>query len=149
VRCAGYRSVARARCTAHAGYMSVGLQHAGPAAVAAFFAPERPGPLILQHVAASGVGRCRADRMLALRTAVVEVPQNSVACRGEPVVVPGLRGLVEAPSECCLVALWVPRTLSPHATCTYSWMRPPSRSRRSGRTVAPERGGGVLPAGGR
>ena len=31
---------------------------------------------------------------------------------------------------------------------TYSWMRPPSRSRRSGRMVAPERGG-VLPAGGR
>ena len=28
-----------------------------------------------------------------------------------------------------------------HATCTYSWMRPPSRSRRSGRMVAPERGG--------
>ena len=46
------------------------------------------------------------------------------------------------------VHLWVPRTLSPHATCTYSWMRPPSRSRRSGRTVAPE-GGGVLAAGGR
>ena len=43
--------------------------------------------------------------------------------------------------------LWVPRTRSPHATCTYSWMRPPSRSRRSGRTVAPERGG-VRPAGG-
>ena len=42
--------------------------------------------------------------------------------------------------------LWVPITRSPHATCTYSWMRPPSRSRRSGRTVAPERGGGVLPA---
>ena len=26
--------------------------------------------------------------------------------------------------------LWVPRTLSRHATCRYSWMRPPSRSRR-------------------
>ena len=45
-------------------------------------------------------------------------------------------------------SLWVPRTLSPHATCTYSWMRPPSRSRRSGRMAAPE-GGGVPPAGGR
>jgi hypothetical protein len=44
--------------------------------------------------------------------------------------------------------LWVPRTLSCHATCTYSWMRPPSRSRRSGRMIAPERGG-VSPTGGR
>src|SRR6476619_275325 len=43
--------------------------------------------------------------------------------------------------------LWVPTTRSPHATCTYAWTRPPSRCRRSGRTVAPERGG-VPPAGG-
>jgi SulP family sulfate permease len=27
-------------------------------------------------------------------------------------------------------SMWVPRTLSPHATCTYSWRRSPSRSRR-------------------
>ena len=40
--------------------------------------------------------------------------------------------------------LWVPRTRSPHATCTYSWMRPPSRSRRSGRTAASEHGGAPL-----
>jgi len=33
--------------------------------------------------------------------------------------------------------VWVPRILSRHATGTYSWMRPPSRSRRSGRMVAP------------
>jgi putative transposase len=46
------------------------------------------------------------------------------------------------------IAMWVPRTGSPHATCTYSWMRPPSRSRRNGRTVASERDG-VPPAGGR
>jgi hypothetical protein len=46
-----------------------------------------------------------------------------------------------------LAALWVPRTRSRHATCTYSCTRPPSRSRRSGRTVAVE-GGGVRPAGG-
>ena len=43
--------------------------------------------------------------------------------------------------------LWVPRTLSRHATCTYSCRRPPSRSRRSVRMVAPE-GGGVWPPGG-
>jgi hypothetical protein len=44
--------------------------------------------------------------------------------------------------------VWVPRTRSCHATCTYSCMRPPSRSRRSGRMAAPDRGG-VPPAGGR
>ena len=43
--------------------------------------------------------------------------------------------------------LWVPKSLSRHATCTYSWMRPPSRSRRSGRIAASEPGG-VSPAGG-
>jgi RimJ/RimL family protein N-acetyltransferase len=83
-------------------HMTVGLREVPPVAVAALFAPERPGPLIQQHVAASGVGRCRADRRLAPRTAVAEVSQNNVACRGEPVVVPGLRGLVDAPPE------WVP-----------------------------------------
>jgi len=44
--------------------------------------------------------------------------------------------------------LWVPRTLSCHATGTYSWMRPPSRSLRNGRMFASE-GGIVRPAGGR
>jgi hypothetical protein len=44
--------------------------------------------------------------------------------------------------------LWVPRTLSPHATCTYSWRRPPSGSRRSTWVAAPE-GRGVSPTGGR
>ena len=44
--------------------------------------------------------------------------------------------------------LWVPRTRSPHATCTYSWMRPPSRSRRIGRMAVLECGGVPL-AGGR
>ena len=34
--------------------------------------------------------------------------------------------------------LWVPRTRSRYATCRYSCMRPPSRSRRSGRMVAAE-----------
>jgi hypothetical protein len=45
-------------------------------------------------------------------------------------------------------AVWVPRTRSPHATCTYSWMRPPSRSRRIGRMAVLECGGVPL-AGGR
>jgi hypothetical protein len=45
------------------------------------------------------------------------------------------------------LSLWVPSTRSRRETCRYSWRRPPRRSRRSGRTVAPEVGG-VGPAGG-
>jgi CHAD domain-containing protein len=45
-------------------------------------------------------------------------------------------------------ALCVPGTLSHHATCTYSWRRPPSRSRRSTRTGVPV-GRRVSPTGGR
>ena len=44
--------------------------------------------------------------------------------------------------------LWVPRTLSCHATWMYSCTRPSSRSRRSGLMTAPE-GVGVGPVGGR
>jgi RimJ/RimL family protein N-acetyltransferase len=72
------------------------------AAVAALFAPERPGPLIHPHVAATGVGRCRADREEGPRTALAELPGGNVACRGEPAAVADLCGLVEAPPE------WVP-----------------------------------------
>jgi hypothetical protein len=43
--------------------------------------------------------------------------------------------------------VWVPKSRSRHATCTYSCRRPPSRSRRNGWMEAPERGG-VWPAGG-
>jgi GNAT superfamily N-acetyltransferase len=79
-----------------------GMLDVPAAAVAALFAPERPGPLIHAHVAATGVGRCRADRGADPRTGLAELPGGNVACRGEPAVVPGLAGLVEAPSE------WVP-----------------------------------------
>jgi GNAT superfamily N-acetyltransferase len=79
-----------------------GVHEVSPATVAALFAPERPGPLIHPHVAATGLGRCRADRTGAPRTALAELPGGNVACRGEPVAVPGLRGLVEAPPD------WVP-----------------------------------------
>ena len=64
--------------------------------------------------------------------------------RGRP---HGVVALLHGPWPLGWNCLWVPRTPSPHATWTYSWMRPPSRSRRSGRTVASERGG-VPPAGG-
>ena len=56
--------------------------------------------------------------------------------------------LVESALEGEITDLWVPRTGSPHATCRYSWTRPPSRSRRSTRMPAPE-SGGTSPAGGR
>ncbi|HXV92577.1 MAG TPA: GNAT family N-acetyltransferase [Pseudonocardia sp.] len=72
-----------------------------PAAVAAFFAPERPGPIVHAHIAATGIGRCRADHRTAPRTALAEVTGN-LACRGEPAVVTDLRGFVEAPPE------WLP-----------------------------------------
>jgi membrane protein DedA with SNARE-associated domain len=38
------------------------------------------------------------------------------------------------------LTLWVPNIASPHATCEYSWIRPPSRSRRTTRTFAPKSG---------
>jgi hypothetical protein len=46
------------------------------------------------------------------------------------------------------VILWVPETASPHATCEYSWIRPPSRSRRRTWTLALGAGGCGCPAGG-
>jgi hypothetical protein len=46
------------------------------------------------------------------------------------------------------MSLWMPEIVSPHATCEYSWIRPPSRSQRRTRTFAPEAGGCGRPAGG-
>lgn len=45
-------------------------------------------------------------------------------------------------------SLWVPNTASPHATWAYSWIRPPSRSRRRTRILVPAMGGSWRPAGG-
>ena len=44
--------------------------------------------------------------------------------------------------------LWVPETPSPHATWVYSWIRPPSRSRRRTRTLLRRAGGCSRPDGG-
>jgi hypothetical protein len=44
--------------------------------------------------------------------------------------------------------VWVPETVSPHATCVYSWIRPPSRSRRRTRILVTSAGGCARPAGG-
>jgi len=77
------------------------MREVDAADVAGFFAPERPGPLIWQHVVSSGVGSCRADRWPAPRTVVAESGGN-VALRGEPRAIDGLAGFVEAPPE------WLP-----------------------------------------
>jgi len=83
--------------------VTVSAVHTVPAAAAArLFAPERPGPMIYAHITTTGLGRCRADRTREPRTALAELPGGNVACRGEPVVVPDLRGFVEAPPA------WVP-----------------------------------------
>ena len=47
----------------------------------------------------------------------------------------------------CARIQWVPNTVSPHATWEYSWIRPPSRSRRKTRILAPAAGGLWRPAG--
>ena len=47
-----------------------------------------------------------------------------------------------------LATLWVPETPSPHATWVYSWIRPPSRSRRRTRTLLRRAGGCSRPEGG-
>jgi hypothetical protein len=79
-----------------------GVLDVAAADIGGFFLPERPGPLIQQHIAATGVGRCRADRWPDPRTVVAELPGDNVAVRGVPMVVEDLAGLVEAPPE------WLP-----------------------------------------
>jgi hypothetical protein len=44
--------------------------------------------------------------------------------------------------------LWVPTMPSPHATCEYSWIRPPSRSRRRTRKLSSAGAAGILASGG-
>ena len=44
--------------------------------------------------------------------------------------------------------LWVPTMLSLHATCEYSWIRPPSRSRLRTRTLSLAGATEIVPPGG-
>jgi RimJ/RimL family protein N-acetyltransferase len=67
-------------------------------------------------VAATGIGRCLADRPDEPQTAVAELPGGNVALRGVPREVPGLTGLVEAPEE------WLP-TLRAMDPGTAVWPR--------------------------
>lgn len=71
-----------------------------------WFAPERPGPLIFEHVARTGHGRVRVDRWPDPRVVLAELPGN-LALRGDPrhlapEHLDGLAGFVEAPPE------WLP-----------------------------------------
>lgn len=71
-----------------------------------WFSPERPGPLIFEHVARTGHGRVRVDRWPDPRVVLAELPGN-IALRGEPDHLPpdglaGAAGFVEAPAE------WLP-----------------------------------------
>lgn len=81
------------------------LTVAGPDLVALqpWFAPERPGPLIYQHIVGTGVGRCRVDRWPDPQVVLAELPGGNFALRGDPrALLPGglsaVTGLVEAPA---------------------------------------------------
>jgi RimJ/RimL family protein N-acetyltransferase len=92
------------------------VQEVAAADIGGFFLPERPGPLVQQHIAATGVGRCRADRWPEPRTVVAELPGGNIAVRGEPRAIEDLTGLVEAPPE------WLP-ALRGTDPATASWPR--------------------------
>jgi GNAT superfamily N-acetyltransferase len=77
-----------------------------PDALRPWFAPERPGPLVFEHVARTGHGRVRVDRWPDPRVAVAELPGN-LSMRGDPEHLPPkelaeLSGFVDAPPE------WLP-----------------------------------------
>lgn len=71
-----------------------------------WFAPERPGPLVFEHVARTGHGRVRVDRWPDPLVVLAEVPGN-YALRGAPDRVARedlarLTGFLDAPAE------WLP-----------------------------------------
>jgi GNAT superfamily N-acetyltransferase len=68
-----------------------------------WFVPERPGPLVFEHVARTGHGRCRVDRWPDPQVVSAELPGN-YAMRGDPARVAagdldGVAGFVEAPAD--------------------------------------------------
>jgi RimJ/RimL family protein N-acetyltransferase len=89
-------------------------------ALRSWFAPERPGPLVLAHIEATGLGACRVDRWPDPRVVLATVA-DVTAVRGDPdAVTPGhlsgIRGLVEAPPQ------WLP-ALRRSAPRTAVWPR--------------------------
>ena len=87
-------------------------------ALAPWFAPERPGPLIHAHAAATGVGRVRVDRWSDPRAVHVELPGGNHALAGDPAALDlaDLAGLVDASTH------WLPllRAVDPE---TAPWSR--------------------------
>jgi GNAT superfamily N-acetyltransferase len=74
--------------------------------LAGWFTPERPGPLIHQHVVHTGRGRCRVDRWPDPRVVLAETAGN-YALHGDPAQLPAaglddVAGFVEAAPE------WLP-----------------------------------------
>jgi RimJ/RimL family protein N-acetyltransferase len=72
-------------------------------ALDAWFAPERPGPLIHPHIVRTGIGHCRADRWPDPRAVLAEVGGN-YALRGDPrslrpADLADIAGFVEAPPD--------------------------------------------------
>lgn len=91
-----------------------------PDALRPFFAPERPGPLVFEHVAHTGHGRVRVDRWPDPRVVVAELPGN-LSMRGDPEHLPlkelaELSGFVDAPPE------WLP-ALRASDPATAEWGR--------------------------
>jgi RimJ/RimL family protein N-acetyltransferase len=77
-----------------------------PDALRPWFTPERPGPLVFEHVARTGHGRVRVDRWPDPHVVIAELPGN-LSMRGDPEHLPpdaltGLSGFVDAPPE------WLP-----------------------------------------
>ncbi len=77
-----------------------------PGPLRPWFTPERPGPLIFEHIARTGHGRVRVDRWPDPRVVVAELPGN-LSLRGDPEHIPPadlaeLSGFVDAPPE------WLP-----------------------------------------
>ncbi|GAA1280851.1 hypothetical protein GCM10009609_51010 [Pseudonocardia aurantiaca] len=100
-----------------------------------WFAPERPGPLIFEHVARTGHGRCRVDRWPDPQVVSAELPSN-YAMRGDPAHLTtrdlaGVAGFVEAPAG------WLPalRSADPQ---TGVWQRVVA-ALPAGATVPPPR----------
>jgi RimJ/RimL family protein N-acetyltransferase len=90
----------------HARGRLYGVLTVAPGALRPWFTPERPGPLVFEHVARTGHGRVRVDRWPDPRVVLAELPGN-LSLRGDPEHLPPtdlaeLTGFVDAPPE------WLP-----------------------------------------
>lgn len=91
-----------------------------PDALRPWFTPERPGPLVFEHVARTGHGRVLVDRLPDPRVVIAALPGN-LSVRGNPEHLPpgaltGRSGFVDAPPE------WLP-ALRAHDPRVAPWDR--------------------------